>query len=108
MAHVVFNTNSIIDWDAFHDHCAVVFGFPEFYGRNMNAWIDCLTYLSDDDRMSRFNLGEGEQLFIHIVDFEDFSNRVPDISSAFMKCTAFVNCRNLADANQPKLVLVLE
>ena len=37
----------ISDWDSFHDQCAKDLGFPEFYGRNINAWIDCLTYEDD-------------------------------------------------------------
>ena len=33
----------IVDWDTFHNVFTEAFGFPGFYGRNMNAWIDCLT-----------------------------------------------------------------
>jgi RNAse (barnase) inhibitor barstar len=32
-------------WDAFHSAFASAFGFPDFYGRNMDAWIDCMTSL---------------------------------------------------------------
>ena len=28
-----------------HDHLAEVFGFPEYYGRNLDALHDCLTEL---------------------------------------------------------------
>jgi RNAse (barnase) inhibitor barstar len=42
----------ITDWDSFHDTFAVALGFPDFYGRNMNAWVDCLTY--EDDGMTAF------------------------------------------------------
>jgi RNAse (barnase) inhibitor barstar len=38
--------SKITDWDSFHDLFAEVFGFPGFYGRNMNAWNDCMTYLA--------------------------------------------------------------
>ncbi|WP_198291405.1 barstar family protein [Methyloversatilis discipulorum] len=31
----------ITDWPSFHDEFNRVFQFPAFYGRNMNAWIDC-------------------------------------------------------------------
>jgi RNAse (barnase) inhibitor barstar len=37
----------ITDWPSFHDVFKQALGFPDFYGRNMNAWIDCLTYLND-------------------------------------------------------------
>ncbi len=44
----------ITDWGTFHDTFAQALGFPDFYGRNMNACIDCLTY--EDDGMTAFLL----------------------------------------------------
>ena len=35
--------SQITDWETFHDTFAQALGFPGFYGRNMDAWIDCLT-----------------------------------------------------------------
>jgi hypothetical protein len=37
------------DADSFHDVSAATFGFPAFYGHNVNAWIDCLTNLDGPD-----------------------------------------------------------
>lgn len=37
MTLVKLDTRRITDWDTFHDVFAEVFGFPGFYGRNMNA-----------------------------------------------------------------------
>jgi len=54
-------------WPAFHDSCKAAFGFPDFYGRNMDAWIDCLSSLRDDDGMSSFVLGADEILEIEIL-----------------------------------------
>ena len=108
MAHVVLNSDSINDWESFHDQCVIAFGFPASYGRNMNAWVDCLTNLHEGDGMSRFVLTGHEQLFVHVPDFKSFANRVPDICLAFLECTAFVNQRSLAEGDQPRLVLILE
>jgi RNAse (barnase) inhibitor barstar len=47
MTLVKLDTGRITDWNTFHDVFAEVFGFPGFYGRNLNAWIDCMTYLDD-------------------------------------------------------------
>jgi RNAse (barnase) inhibitor barstar len=33
----------IHDWDSFHDVFTEVLGFPDFYGRSVAAWVDCLT-----------------------------------------------------------------
>jgi RNAse (barnase) inhibitor barstar len=43
-------TKQIVDWNSFHATLKEALAFPDFYGRNGNAFIDCLTY--DDDQMS--------------------------------------------------------
>lgn len=70
MACARLNGDAIEDWDGFHDQCAAVFGFPDFYGRNMNAWIDCLTYVRNGDGMSRYVLGPEEPLIIEVLGFD--------------------------------------
>lgn len=37
--------DEIKDWPTFHDVFQRTLGFPDFYGRNMDAWIDCMTSL---------------------------------------------------------------
>ncbi len=44
-SRVVVDCSRIHDWDSFHVVFAEAFGFPELYGWNMDAWIDCLTSL---------------------------------------------------------------
>ena len=44
---VKLDCRQIHDWYSFHHVFAEIFGFPSFYGRNMNAWIDCMTDLDD-------------------------------------------------------------
>ena len=108
MAHAVLETKAITDWDSFHAVNAAAFGFPNFYGRNMDAWIDCLTYMDDGgDGMSRFILADGEMLTIEVRDADDFSKRMPEQALALMDCTAFVNARYVADGNSPKLLLLM-
>jgi nitrous oxidase accessory protein NosD len=41
-------------------------GFPDSYGNTMDAWVDCLSYLRDDDSMSKFSLKPNEVLEIVI------------------------------------------
>lgn len=108
MAYVWLDTQEIHDWESFHTVCADAFGLPEFYGRNMNAWIDCLTYLHEEDGMSRFVLGAEEHLFILVPDFEVFAAKVPEIAEAFLSCAAFVNWRYLEQKEMPRLALVLQ
>lgn len=93
MAKAKLNTNQISDWESFHHLCKKEFGFPDFYGMNMNAWIDCLSYLDENDGMSRFSLAKEEMLHIEVFDTEDFNFRLPEIFDALVECSAFVNRR---------------
>ena len=102
MASVCLNTNDIADWDSFHRISKETFGFPDFYGNNMDAWIDCLTYLRDGDGMSRFHLEPNEMLEVEVPETRTFRKRVPEILDALVECSAFVNFRN----HHPVIALV--
>jgi len=108
MASVTLATDKITDTHSFHEQCISAFGFPNFYGRNMDAWTDCLSSLREDEGMSRFKLAREEQLFVTLVDFETFANRLPEISNALLVCIAAVNCRYVARNEMPGLALILQ
>ncbi|MEO6333470.1 MAG: barstar family protein [Pyrinomonadaceae bacterium] len=93
MAKARLETEGIFDWDSFHLKCKEEFCFPDFYGKNMNAWIDCLTYLRDGDGMSRFQVSDDEMLHIEITHTRRFLERVPEIFDALVECSASVNFR---------------
>src|SRR4051812_34199291 len=102
---VRLQTNSITDWDSFHSVFAATMGFPAFYGRNMNAWIDCMTGF--DDGMTRFTVTPGELFHLEVADSKDFAQRLPEISQAFIEGASFVNSRRIERGEQPVLALVL-
>jgi len=106
MATARLETISIIDWQSFHEACRTAFGFPDCYGMNMNAWIDCMSYLDEDAGMTRFNLAEGEVLHIEVSATESFNRRLPEIFDALVECSAFVNQRYVKDGKVPVLSLV--
>lgn len=95
----------ITDWDGFHSVFADAMGFPKFYGRNIDAWIDCMTYF--DDGMTRFTVPAGEMFRLEVADAADFQRRVPEIFSAFMEAAAFVNYRRVEQGEPAILALVL-
>lgn len=37
-----FASNELRDWASFHEASAEKFGFPDYYGRSRDAWIDCM------------------------------------------------------------------
>ena len=94
MITIKFESSRVNDWETFHAYSKELFGFPDFYGNNMNAWVDCLTYLRDGDGMSRIHLKNDELLHLEVTETKDFRSRVPEIFEALIDCTAFVNCRN--------------
>jgi len=98
-------TKHIDDWSIFPSVFAGTMGFPEFYGRNMNAWIDCLTYMNDG--MTHFNVTPGELFHMEVADSKDFAQRLPEIFQAFIECSAFVNSRRIDAGEQPVLALIL-
>ena len=107
MATLRLPTERINDWQSFHEVCQEVFGFPDFYGMNMNAWIDCLTYLDLGDGMSRFHLAKGETLEIEVSDAENFRSRAPEIFDALVECSSVVNNRYNEEGKPPLLSLSL-
>lgn len=96
----------INDWPSFHAVFAEVFGFPEFYGRNMNAWIDCLTCLDDPSSgMTTIHTNDGGVLSLVIDNAADFKQRCPEQFAALVESAGFVNWRRLEQGHSPVLAL---
>jgi hypothetical protein len=108
MASVELNGASILGWDTFHGECQQAFGFPAFYGHTMDAWVDCLSYLRDEDGMTRFMLKPNEVLEIVIRDAAAMRERVPDLLEEMTFCIAGINERYEDYGEKPALVLVLK
>ena len=97
--------SQIHDWGTFHDTFAQTLGFPDFYGRNMDAWIDCLTYADEDDGMRAITAGPGEVLTLQLEDCREFRTRCPEIYQVLIDCAAFVNWRRIEQGERPVLAL---
>ena len=97
--------SEISDWDTFHDVFATALGFPEFYGRNVNAWIDCLTYVDEDDGMTSFVVQPGDVLTLQFAGAGDFEERCPEQYSAIVECSAFVNWRRIESGQRPVVAI---
>ena len=107
MASVQLDGCAIPDWDAFHRESRTVFGFPDFYGCNMSAWIDCLSGLRDDDGMSRFVLAPDETLDIELLHAAVLRRRAPHILEALEECVGEVNQRYREHGEAEALRLLL-
>jgi hypothetical protein len=108
MRTVIIPVEKIADWPSFHDAFQRVLGFPDFYGRNMNAWIDCMTSVDTaSDGMSTVTVQPGEILVLRIDDPVDFRRRCPEQYDALVECTAFVNFRRVEVGELPVLAILL-
>jgi Barstar (barnase inhibitor) len=94
------------DWDAFHTVFAETFGFPSFYGRNMNAWIDCMSSLdSPEERMSSIHAPEGGIVLLEVLHVEEFAHAQRELYDALVGASAFVNYRKVQVGEPPVLAL---
>jgi len=107
MAQVILDGSAITDWPSFHAACRREFGFPDFYGDNLDAWVDCLSYLRDDEGMTRFRLGEDEVLRIEIRNAAALRAKAPEIPEELAFCVEAINDRYADYGEKPALELVL-
>jgi RNAse (barnase) inhibitor barstar len=103
---VRINATKILNWKAFHSYFQREFGFPEFYGRNMNAWIDCMGDLDKPENgMTRITITKGEFLVLRITHVEELKNKAMDIYLALVECSAFVNRSRMETGELPLIIL---
>jgi hypothetical protein len=103
MAHVQIDGRRMGDWPSFHQESREKFGFPDFYGCNMDAWIDCLSGLRDDDGMSSIVLGADEVLHVEVTNSASLQSGAPHILAALEDCIAAVNELYTDEGQSPAL-----
>ena len=93
---VRIDADHISDWPTFHAVFAKAFGFPQFYGKNMDAWIDCLTSLDyRAAEMTTVHVDPGGIVALIIDYAAGFKRRCPEQFDALVNCAAFVNWRRI-------------
>lgn len=100
---VTIECSLITDWDSFHDVFAEALGFPNYYGRNGSAWIDCMT--NPDNECCNVHLAEGDVLTLNLASARILKERTPEILSSILEMSAFVNFRRV-EAGQPSILAI--
>jgi Barstar (barnase inhibitor) len=96
----------IRDWNSFHHQFVEKLGFPDFNGRNMDAWIDCMTSVdSPEDHLSSLHVAPGEMLIVCVSGARGLKIRCAEIYNALVECSAFVNRRRTENGAPAVLVL---
>jgi RNAse (barnase) inhibitor barstar len=96
----------IHDWPSFHSEFAEAFGFPDFYGHNLDAWMDCLTSLdAPEDGLTKVHCLPGSVLTIELQNVSQIKAQFPEQYSAIVECSAFVNWRRIETGSTAVLAL---
>ena len=93
---VVIDTDRITDAQSFHEVFSQACGFPGFYGRNMDAWIDCMSSLdTPEDALTTVHVAPGSVVTLVLTHAVQFKKRCPALYDAVIECAAGVNRRQL-------------
>lgn len=91
-AHI--DGEAIVDWTSFHDEFQRQMGFFDSYGRNMNAWIDCMTdmYTNGEYKsLTKFDLQEGDRFLLVIDSAAKWKTNAPEVFSDFEEFSEICN-----------------
>ena len=58
MKHYTLDVRNIFTKEALHYHIARDLGFPSYYGRNLDALMDCLTDIREDCEIEILGMSE--------------------------------------------------
>lgn len=102
---VELNFHEVNDLYEMHILLKKTFGFPEFYGKNVNALIDCLSSIRNpEDGMTTLVLGVNENLLIKA---RGLSSKSELIINNFLVSIESVNERFLMLAKEIPIYLIL-
>ncbi len=107
MATAELNGAAIVDEASFHAESRRAFGFPASYANTMDAWVDCLSYLRDEENMTKFRLKPDEVLEVVVTDSDKLRAQAPDVLEEMSFCIGGINERYEDYGEPPALELVL-
>ena len=105
---VAADGDRIVDPYSFHDVMSEAFAFPPSYGRNMDAWIDLMTYLDEDSATPGVFVEAGEIVTLELRDARGFRERCPEIYDGLVACGAYVNWRRMETGATAYLCLAFD
>ena len=85
----------LADWEQFHDFFSKTFNFPGYYGRNMDAWNDC---------MSDYCYKKG-LVSLHIDNAAEFKALNLEAFEALVECIGFINWQVTDKGGDPLISL---
>jgi len=106
MKTVSIDASAIDGTYSFHEAFASALGFPSWYGRNMDAWIDCMSSLDEPaDGLSQVKVQPGEVLVVAVQGAAELKSRCPKLWGELLEAAAFTNWRRL-EVGQPAILTI--
>ncbi|QQO73835.1 barstar family protein [Morganella morganii] len=92
--------------DDFYTELSDIFGFPVFFGRNINALIDCLFSLRyPQDEMTKIHVAASEYLLIELC---HFSLAIDKIKQTLIVAIENVSLKCKEKGQEPSIVLLFK
>lgn len=107
MATAELNGAAIVDEASFHVESRRAFGFPDSYPDTIDSWVDSLSYLRDEENLTKFRLKPDEVLEIVLLDADKMRASVPDLLEEMTFCIGGINERYEDYGEPAALELVL-
>jgi RNAse (barnase) inhibitor barstar len=106
MTIIRIDARRLTDAAGLHAAMSEAFGFPDSYGKNLDALVDCLTYLDDPkSEMSRVQVFPGEVVLMVLDHLDGKTKSQAAQVKALVDAVAFVNWRRLEKGERPVLAL---
>jgi len=104
---VELDGRTLIGWTSFHTSFARAFGFPSWYGRNQDAWIDVMEEALSERLLSQRLLTQPAArpgpLVLQITWWPELRDAGPDQATALVSLVAALNARS-QEAGGPLLL----
>ncbi|MFD2587566.1 barstar family protein [Croceitalea marina] len=86
----------LTNWNSFHLEFKTELNFPDYYGANMNSWIDCIDDLTE------------QPILLQIENGNFLKENKPELLNAILESGAFVNYRKINQGQKPNLIIATD
>lgn len=102
---ITLNFSSIKTIEELYDELAINLGFPDFFGRNVDAVIDCMFGVRyPEEGMTKVNISEDGYLSLNIKNFSSADIKLKDL---IVYIVEFVNYKYHFKGLEPAILLCL-
>jgi len=106
MKSIQIQEDIFLDQERFHAEFSRIMGFPDFYGSNWDAWIDCMSHINEtNEAMSEVTVAKDEALEIEVLVSDGREYDKTSVYAAFSSCVSAVNGRFSQDGSKTRIIV---